>query len=137
MASKAATEFDFGSFSSREVHDEGFDVQILKPDGEPSGFVVRVAGPESERRKKVERAKIRERLSSGKRVAVTAEQIENFPIDEAVAATISWQYPDGFNGPSCTPENARKIYKDHADIREQVLSAANNLANFTKASRTN
>lgn len=128
--------FDFSGFGSVDDQNLGHDVNILRLDGAESGMTIRVAGPDSDRRKQFARQHINARLKAGKPVEMTAESVEEDGIKELVAAVISWSFPKGFDGPKCTHENVRKIFETHPYIRRQVAAAADNLVNFTGASRT-
>ncbi len=126
--------FDFGAFSDIEVQEDGYDMPVLKPDKTPSGMIIRVAGPNSERRRKARNARLNRRIAKMGKIAVTAEQADDQVIEDAVIATIGWSFPEGFNGPECTPDNARNIYTKHNDILLQVIEACDDLRNFTKGS---
>lgn len=133
-------EFDFDSmFVTPEAQSEGYDLEVLKPDGTKSGMVITLVGPDDPRRKVISQASLDRKLKSGRgrqMLRTTAAEIEQNNFDEAVAATIRWRYPKGFNGPECTPDNVMRTYKRYSDIYGQVLEAMNDLANFTKRSGT-
>lgn len=133
-----AAPFSFDNFTTPEKQEEGHEVHIRLPDGSKSGLVIRIAGPDSKRRKRVSQEAMDSRLKAGKGrgVKMTAAELESSNLDEMVAATISWQFPDGFDGPPCTPDEVRKIYLRHTDIYQQVFDAGNDLANFTQRSQT-
>ena len=46
------------------------------------------------------------------------------------AATVSWNLTENGKELECNRENARKLYREVAFIREQVLSFSNDRANF-------
>lgn len=126
--------FDFSGFGSVADQNLGHDVKIMRLDGTDSGMVIKVAGPDSDRRKRFARSTVNARLKAGRPLAITAESAEEDAMAELVAATISWSFPEGFDGPECTPANVRNVYETHGYIRRQVMSAADNLVNFTGAS---
>lgn len=126
--------FDFGAFSSIDVQETGYAMPVLKPNGEPSGMVITVLGPNSSKRKLERHKRLNERLDKRGEARVTAEQVEEQSLLDAVTATAGWRFPPGFEGPEFTPANVRMIYERHNDILVQVIAAMDSLKNFTKAS---
>lgn len=139
MTVDARPAFDFNRFTQPELQEAGYDVNINLPNGKPSGMVIRIAGPDSKRRKAVSKAAMNARIQAGKGrgIKLSAEEIEEANINEMVAGTISWRFPDGFDGPKCTPEEVRRIYTTHPEIFQQVWDAGNELANFTREQSQN
>lgn len=127
--------FDFSAFSQLDVQEAGYDMPVLKPNGEPSGMVIRLAGPNSQRRVKARHARLDTALQKNGRIIINAEQAETQLVDDAVVATIGWSFPDGFKGPEFNEKNVRDIYERHADILLQVRNQMDNLRNFTQASQ--
>ncbi len=126
-------KFDFSGFGSVEAQNLGHDVHILRLDGTESGMVVTVAGPDSDQRKRFAYSQFDAKMKAAKPAPLTAAGVEGDAINELVAATIGWRFPEGFDGPAFSADEARKIYTTHGYIRRQVAKAADDLANFTKA----
>lgn len=126
--------FDFDAlFSSQAAEDEGIDVDIRREDNnEPSGFVIRVAGPNSARNTDVVNRIIERRraMPANAKLTVTDLRIDN--IEQLVSSTISWTYPEGFDGPPCTPENARQLYAERNGIRLQIEAVALSTKSFIR-----
>lgn len=129
-----AKAFDFDAcFSSLEVEQDGIDVPILRDDNRAeSGFVIRLAGPNSTRNRGSLNRAIESRAMLMPGVTLTNDHIINENIESLVACTISWKFPDGFDGPPCTPDNARKLYIERGGIREQAWAAKQNVSRFMK-----
>lgn len=150
--------FDFDTnFVSVESQEKGSEFEVINDAGQKTGMFIRLAGPDSARRKKtqarlkdfylksgigvpkaetVNNRKARRALATqGDRYSgETADQLYDLRMDDLVAATISWRYPDGFAGPECTPESAEELYHKHPTLLEQVGEAADDLDRFTSRS---
>lgn len=146
--------FDFETaFLSVDSQEKGSEFEPVNDDGKKSGFVIRLAGPDSERRRKTSarlqdfylksglvgggsapknRRERRAAKSDAQYTGDTAEKMRELRMDDMVAATISWRYPNGFQGPECTAENVRALYEKHPTLFEQVADAADDLDRFTK-----
>ncbi|MAN77778.1 MAG: hypothetical protein CML24_11445 [Rhizobiales bacterium] len=150
--------FDFDTnFVSVESQEKGSEFEVISDAGKKTGMFIRLAGPDSPRRKRtqarlkdfylksgigvpkadaVNNRKARRALATqGDRYSgETADQFYELRMDDLVAATISWRYPEGFSGPDCTPENAADLYQKHPTLFEQVAGAADDLDRFTTRS---
>ncbi|APX70749.1 MULTISPECIES: hypothetical protein [unclassified Brucella] len=126
-------KFEFAGFISRDAAEKGADVRIRNDKGEESGLVIRIAGPDAKKRRKVAERIFDARIEAGTVKPMTLSEIDAANLEEAVAATISWQFPEGFDGPECTAENVRKTYVEYPSILQQVISAGKNKALFTKS----
>lgn len=147
--------FDFDTnFVSVESQEKGSEFEVINDAGNPTGMFICLAGPDSTRRKKTQarlkdfylksgigapkaeatNRKARRALAAqGDRYSgETADQLYDLRMDDLVAATLSWRFPDGFSGPECTEENARNLYHKHPTLFEQVGEAADDLDRFTK-----
>lgn len=142
--SEATFSFD-ANFISVDSQERGSEFELTNDAGQPSGFFIRLAGPDSERRKRT-----KERISdfflangvlSDGRQAVNAgglqmlegasAKLHALHMDDMVAATISWRFPKSFDGPACTPDEVRALYTKHPTIFKKVREAAESLSRFT------
>lgn len=132
----AAFDFDT-NFISVESQEEGSEFEVVSDAGRGTGMFIRLAGPDAERRKKA-KERLTDALFSMNRLGAQitdgerSRKLAVLHMDDMVAATISWRYPEGFEGPPCTPENVRKIYGKHSTLLAQVMNAADDLKRFTK-----
>ena len=125
--------FDFSGFASREASEKGTEVPIRNDAGEDSGIIIRIAGPDSSRRRQIAERIFDSRVEAGTVKPMTLSEIDAANLEEAIAATISWKFPAAFEGPECTAENVRKVYTDYPSILSQVIAAGKNKALFTKS----
>lgn len=141
-------EFSFEkNFVSVDSQEQGAEFEVINDAGSKTGFYIKLAGPDSTRRKKT-RARVAEhvlkqlnraepvgrkarRASDASNNGDAATILRELQLDDLVAATISWRYPEGFNGPECTADNVRKLYTKHTTLFEQVAEAADDLDRFT------
>jgi len=148
--------FDFDTnFLSVESQEKGSEFEVINDAGEKTGMFICLAGPDSSRRKKTRNRVLDFYLKSGiaapkaepsnrkaRRAAAsqgdkytgdTANELRELQLDDMIAATISWRYPEGFEGPACTPDEVEKLYTRLPTLFEQVLEAADDLDRFTKS----
>lgn len=116
---------------------------IVKDDeGNPTGMVVELAGPEHPKRKGIEFAhqrKIRAGLQkTGKLELGDPADDELDSIDKLASCTLSWEgYVDEDDKPiTCTTAEAQKAYSDEPWMRNQLLDALNERQRFIKRSAT-
>jgi hypothetical protein len=147
-------QFDFETnFVSVESQEKGSEFEVISDAGKKTGWFICLAGPDSVRRRKTSsrlqdfylksgiatssttprnRRERRAAMSEDQYSGALADQLRQLRLDDMVAATISWRYPEGFDGPECTPENSRSTYEKHPTLFEQVGEAADDLDRFTK-----
>lgn len=129
---KKAFDFD-GCFSSLAVEEEGIDVPILRDDNKKeSGFVVRLAGPNSGRMRGALNKAIEARVKLAPGTVINNDHMAAENLDSLVSVTLGWRYPEGFDGPAFSPEEARKLYIERGGIRNQAWAAAQNVSLFMK-----
>lgn len=111
------------------------DAVLEGTDGQ--AITITLAGSDSERFRKVQRASTNRRLKtqSSRRGQVTSEELEADSLETLAACTISWRglVVDG-EALECNAANARKAYKRLPWLKEQVDAFVGDRANFLKAS---
>lgn len=112
-------------------------LKILGPDGSPffgsdgDQWSIVIAGPTHARGFQAEEMMRLHALRSLDGKGETAEQYIDRVIEPLVTRTISWS-PIMFNGEPfvCTPENARKLYRESDLVRKQVEAFAYRSSSF-------
>lgn len=109
-------------------------------DADKKPLTITLAGDDSERVRKAQRAATNRRLAmQGRRSGnkLTAEELEADGIDVLAAATVAWTgiVLDG-QPLDCTPANAKTVYARLPWIREQAETFTADRANFLRASST-
>jgi hypothetical protein len=129
---KQTKTVDLSIFDVQTGANEGFDQEILTPQGNPSGVIFRLLGKDGDIFKELRAKQMRNRMAraqqSGK--APTEDDIEDDVVELLASCTVGWS---NLSLPY-SRENAEAIYRDkkYVSIREQVDYAINNRANFTK-----
>jgi hypothetical protein len=136
--------FDLNALDTVKAAEEGFVLEVRHPatgavlsNGDGTSVTLTLGGMDSRRAKTVERGALNRRLkqNSGRRSTVTAEDIEADALEVLAAITLGWS---GFivDGAAieCTPENAKRVYRQWPWLREQAQAAAEDRSNFLKAS---
>ena len=72
------------------MQNAGTDVEIKGPDGEPIGITIKVAGPDSKRRKDAKAKQIDKRLQRQSVAEATADDITLTGLEVLADATVSW-----------------------------------------------
>lgn len=110
------------------------DAPLATADGH--ALTLTLAGRDSERYRRLERAATNRRLKSARRGTVTAEEIEAEALDMLVGCTLAWSgiVIDG-QALDCTPENVRRAYTRLPWLREQADAFVADRGNFSKASQ--
>lgn len=125
--------------------EEGYEFELLLPEvREPTGGFITVRGNMSEAvqafaRKKYRENEIKEEMFKRRNPSkeypkMTLEEAEEFSIDMAVNRIIGWRGIELEEGVELAfnEENVRKVLKDHAWIRVQVIEQSDDVANFIK-----
>jgi len=137
---------DLSTLDISSASESGAVMQVTHPvsgavltfgDGKPVSLTL--AGADSERFRRAQRAATNRKLranQAGRRVQLSAEELENDALEMIVAATIGWQgISIGADGDlPFTIDNARAIYKKLPWLREQADAFISDRANFLKAS---
>lgn len=124
--------FDFNTnFVSVDSQEKGAEFEVYSDAGEPTGMFITLAGPDSTRRKKTHarlkdfylkfgisaqkddpkgrKARRAAAAQGSKYTGDTSNELHAMQMEDAVAATISWRYPDGFEGLSA-PLKTRSFF---------------------------
>lgn len=136
--------FDLKDLDTVAAADLGSTLEIRHPttgavlaNGDGRSVTLTLAGMDSSRAKRTERAALDRRLkqSAGRRSAVTATDIDSDSLEVLASVTLSWSgfVVDG-QEIECTPENAKRLYKQWPWLREQAQAFVEDRANFLKAS---
>ena len=133
------TALDLAAFGEqlKTAQDEGIEVEIKHPSGDPIGLKIWVAGPDSDRQRKARQAAQNARIRARRMAPLTAAEQEVETAKILAASTLSWEWYNGltFNGavPDLTEETAASLYRKLPFVREQVDFAAADRGGFTKA----
>lgn len=136
---KFSLEANFLSVDSQE---EGTEVDLKNDSGVKTGFKVRLAGPDSARRKRtkdkmgdylISIGAISSKGKPGEVVDGSSATLAELQLDDMVAATISWTFPEGTDAIPCTPSEVRKLYSRFPTLYARVREAAEDIARFTKS----
>jgi hypothetical protein len=140
----AKTSFDLGSLDTIEACNKPYEFEIRHPvSGAGTGVFWSVVGRDSDVYRSRTRAMadetLRKQAMGGKGSAETLDKLEQKNIDAMVAATTGYRTGDDptvmLKGEKLdfSPVNARKVLSEILPIRDQVLEALNDLANFMRA----
>ncbi|MBZ9600755.1 hypothetical protein [Phyllobacterium chamaecytisi] len=127
---------DLSAFDGlNEAQENGIDIEIKDPSGQPIGISIKIAGPDSSKQKKAVQALTNERLAAEDMAPVTAQDIETNTLKILASSVISWTpiVLDGADLP-CSEENALRLFARFPFIREQVEKKAGKRAGFMKRS---
>lgn len=105
---------------------------VLKDDaGEP--ITITLIGSDSEKVKRRQRVELNKRLKSGRRQAMTAEELDEQGLDLLAFCTVSWTgiMLDG-QVLECNHGNAVAVYQRLPWLKEQVDTFVGDRANFLK-----
>lgn len=120
----------------KTAQEEGIDVDIETPTGEPIGLTIRVAGPDSKRQRNAAR-KLQEARLRGSKRRLKADDMEKEALELISASVISWKFAPGvtIDGevPECNLENVKALFDRFPFIREQIDNVASSRAGFSKA----
>jgi hypothetical protein len=136
MTTKTQKINDLSAFDGlKEAQEAGIDIELKDPSGQPIGVSIRVAGPDSERQRKVMKALTNERINNEDLATATAEDIEVNTLKILAASVISWSpiVLDGSDLPY-SEESAIRLFTRFPFIREQVEKKAGKRTGFMKRS---
>lgn len=136
--------FDLGKNNLSAAADAGYEFELIYPaTEEKTGAFVKVRGEASKIVKAFGRKKYAE--NEAKRIqdarkgkdtsSIDLDELEDLAIESAIIRIISWRgITDGGEEVVFTPDNARKILKEHDWIRKQVLEESSQILNFRPTS---
>lgn len=131
--------FDLSKNNFAEAAEVGYEFELKLPTGGVTGAFVTVRGDQSKTvkaysRKKYAEFKQKEQVARrrGKEVEdMSLEEAEDLAVESAIVRIIGWKgIAEGGKEVAFTPENAQRILREHAWIREQVVEEASQLLNF-------
>lgn len=136
---------DLAQLDTTAASEEGAVLEIRHPttgeillDDAGNPVWIRLAGMDSERFQRMQRANLNRRLKMGGRrgsANVTAEELDAERIENLVACTIDWSgiVLEG-EALGCSAVSARRLYKAIPWLREQAEDFQSDRANFLKVS---
>ena len=115
--------------------DTPFDLEILNIKGVKTGIIIQVLGSESEkvqewtnRQANRIRTQATQKSVTGKDKVRTAEEDDEYIIESAAVRVVGWQgLKDEY-----TKDNATRLMSRNVHVRMQVLTASNDLGNYSK-----
>lgn len=132
--------FDLAKNNFAEMAEAGYEFELKLPvTEEATGAFITVRGDESKtvkafgRKKLAEyQAKIAAAKKRGKEVDdLGYEEAEDMAVEAAIVRIISWKgIEDGGEQVPFTKENADRILREHAWIRNQIMEEASQVLNF-------
>jgi hypothetical protein len=119
-------------------NEELFILEVENPKtGKPVGITIQVRSAGSDEAMKVVRAQTDDILGrQQRRKLIDAERVEENELDLAVSYVASWDWgANTYEGkaPDSEPKTIKAIFKKEGWIYAQVVGAARDIANFTKA----
>jgi hypothetical protein len=120
----------------KAAQDEGLDVEIFHPvSGEPLGFTITIAGPDSAKQEEARRKQTDARIQRRGVAPMTAEEIKVDALKFLCGTIIRWS-PFQLDGKplELTDANALALFQRFPWIAEQVDAKAASRAGFTKRS---
>ncbi|MFD2248941.1 hypothetical protein FHS82_001057 [Pseudochelatococcus lubricantis] len=128
--------FDLSSIDAlTATQEDGVEVHIVHPaTGEDTGIVIRVAGPDSQRRRVVQKRVTDQRLKRRRNKPLTSDELEDEALRVAAGATISWAgVRDNGVDLEFSTDAAIALYRKHRWVYEQVEADGNDRAAFLKS----
>lgn len=127
----------FKLFSTKDLDEAKIEIVY---DGQKTGAVITIAGPEHARARaavaEFDRKRRQYKRRTGRDLADDNEEARAVTIDALVARTLGWEgFADDAGKPiPCTEENVREAYTSLRWLRSQVLGAMADEENFTSRS---
>jgi len=134
-----SASMDLSALDTAAMSNEGIDVRIYNPKTQAeTGIVIHILGQDSDAFKGVQRLQqarsLNAALKTGPRREERMVDVSEDNVPELLAAsTVSWSgmKKDGADFP-CNKANALFVYTNYPIIRDQVLEAQRDRANFLK-----
>lgn len=130
---------DLSKTNFANAAEAGYEFELMLPTGEATGAFIKVRGDQSKTVKAFARKKFNEfevkkaaaRRRGKEEESITLDEAEELAIESAIVRVISWRgiTENGEDVPF-NEENAKRIFKEHSWIREQIVEEAGQLLNF-------
>ena len=134
FASMASQDQDFDLLTIQEAMQDFSWLTINHPrTGEPTSMRIKVAGPDSETYKSIDRRVSNKRLNAIRKAknGLTVEQLTAFDFEMIIGITLDWEKISWSGEPlPFSQDNAKMIYTEFPFIRDQVNEFAGDRANF-------
>ena len=135
MSKETQKLVDIDDLDLTTASDTPFDLEVLNTKGVKNGIVIQVLGSESEkvqewtnRQANRIRTQATQKSVTGKDKVRTAEEDDEYIIESAAVRVVGWKgLKDEY-----TKENATRLMSRNVHVRMQVLTASNDLGNYSK-----
>ena len=135
MSKETQKLVDIDDLDLTTASDTPFDLEVLNTKGVKNGIVIQVLGSESEkvqewtnRQANRIRTQATQKTVTGKDRVRTAEEDDEYIIESAAVRVVGWKgLKDEY-----TKENATRLMSRNVHVRMQVLTASNDLGNYSK-----
>lgn len=120
-------------------HEQGIEVPIISMDGKtPTGLVILVAGPDSDRARKAREALHHDLVEAQRTTPLTPAEVSDQGAKFLAKLTIGWAPNVKVDGEELeySEANAMKVFSRYRFIRQQVDSIAGDRAAFMPASQS-
>lgn len=137
---QAVAMFDLTKNDLGAIAEVGYEFNLALPTGEPTSVYITVLGDMSPTVKNFHRKRFAEmkaqeqafrRRNPHKEMEMSLDEAEEFAVEAAAIRVKAWRgLGEGGVAVDCTPENVRRVLKQHTWIREQIQTEASELLNF-------
>lgn len=134
--------FDFEKNNPETQAELGYEFEVLMPDGSKTGAFITVRGAMSATVKNYSRKKYQEfkvRDQQAKRRGrdpedMSLDEAEDLAAESATERIIDWKgIAEGSKEVKFSKDEAKRLMKKYAFMREQVMEASDNVFNFSKS----
>lgn len=130
--------FDLTKNDLSVAAEAGYEFELMLPTGEPTGAFITVRGEQSPAvkaygRKMFNMYQQKQKIAKrkGKEDELDLDEAEDMQIETAFVRMIGWKgLAEAGKAVEFTPENAKRILRQHSWIREEVMNESSNLMNF-------
>lgn len=131
----AVAPVDLSKFDGlTEAQEKGIAIPILTPTGEPTGIVITVAGPDSDRQRKAVQKQVDERLRRRSNKPMTAAEMSESAVRMLASSVVGWNNVQiGEDTIPFSVDAAVSLFQRFPWIREQVDAVAGDRASFLKS----
>jgi hypothetical protein len=140
MSKETQKLVDIDDLDLTTASDTPFDLEVLNTKGVKNGIVIQVLGSESEkvqewtnRQANRIRTQATQKTVTGKDRVRTAEEDDEYIIESAAIRIVGWKNVGKGGAPLLySLENALWLMSRNVHVRVQVLTASNDLGNYSK-----